>query len=105
MITSNALPAAMAPAHTGQSPPELEAPKVPVIQLPDHSCDSAHLQPAQHLSPYRNSHIVLGACSPVRENGSFAFDQILKSGKVNRRVKHKHVSDNFLLLLLRLTFT
>ncbi|KAJ5408881.1 hypothetical protein N7509_002764 [Penicillium cosmopolitanum] len=28
---------------------------------------------------------------PVNEHGSFAFDRVLKTGKVFRRVKHKHV--------------
>ncbi|CAG8239827.1 unnamed protein product [Penicillium salamii] len=29
--------------------------------------------------------------SPVNENGSFEFDRVLKTGRVCRRVKHKHV--------------
>ncbi|EKV15617.1 hypothetical protein PDIG_25020 [Penicillium digitatum PHI26] len=29
--------------------------------------------------------------SPVNENGSFEFDRVLKTGRVSRRVKHKHV--------------
>ncbi|KAJ9662915.1 hypothetical protein H2198_001143 [Neophaeococcomyces mojaviensis] len=31
----------------------------------------------------------LGPLSPVNQNGSFAFDRVIKSGKVNRRVKKK----------------
>lgn len=31
--------------------------------------------------------------SPVNENGSFAFDRVLKRGKVLHRSKNKHVSD------------
>jgi len=31
----------------------------------------------------------VGPLSPVNQNGSFAFDRVIKSGKVNRRVKKK----------------
>ena len=34
----------------------------------------------------------LDAFSPVNENGSFEFDRVLKSGKLLRRSKNKHVS-------------
>ncbi|KAJ5620621.1 hypothetical protein N7510_004605 [Penicillium lagena] len=40
--------------------------------------------------PSRNSHVNLDF-SPINENGSFEFDRVLKTGRVFRRVKHKHV--------------
>ena len=56
----------------------------PAIQVPDHS---VHFR----APPSRNGHVNLDTFSPVNENGSFEFDRVLKSGKVSRRVKHKHV--------------
>ena len=41
--------------------------------------------------PSRNGQINVDTFSPVNENGSFAFDRVLKTGQVFRRVKHKHV--------------
>ena len=41
--------------------------------------------------PSRNGQINVDTFSPVNENGSFEFDRVLKSGRVLRRVKHKHV--------------
>ncbi|KAJ6005902.1 hypothetical protein N7451_003846 [Penicillium sp. IBT 35674x] len=55
--------------------------KSPAIRVPD------HLRPP----PSRNGHMNLDTFSPVNENGSFEFDRVLKSGRVSRRVKHKHV--------------
>lgn len=43
-----------------------------------------------HFRPPRNAG-TLGPFSPVNENGSFEFDRVLKTGRVCRRVKHKHV--------------
>ncbi|KAJ5636158.1 uncharacterized protein N7484_009471 [Penicillium longicatenatum] len=54
----------------------------PAIRVPDH-----HLRPP----PSRSGHMNLDTFSPVNENGSFEFDRVLKSGRVSRRVKHKHV--------------
>ncbi|KAJ6102586.1 hypothetical protein N7486_005013 [Penicillium sp. IBT 16267x] len=54
----------------------------PAIRVPDH-----HLRPPQS----RNGHVNLDTFSPVNENGSFEFDRVIKSGRVSRRVKHKHV--------------
>ncbi|KAJ5678002.1 uncharacterized protein N7477_003635 [Penicillium maclennaniae] len=54
------------------------------IQVPDHS---VHFR----APPSRNGQVNLDTFSPVNENGSFEFDRVLKSGKVFRRVKHKHV--------------
>ena len=61
----------------------------PTIRLPE---SSMHLQPLPSLTPQRNGQISLSTFSPVNENGSFAFDRVLKTGKVHRRIKHKHVS-------------
>ncbi|KAJ5893507.1 hypothetical protein N7495_005198 [Penicillium taxi] len=56
----------------------------PQIQLPE--------RPSLHpFSASRNGQVNLDTFSPVNENGSFAFDRVLKTGKVYRRVKHKHV--------------
>lgn len=85
----------MVPTAATQHAPAMEGhpgPKPPIIKLPDRSPDSPDLQPIQPATPLRNGHIHLGTCSPVNENGSFVFDQVLKSGKVNRRLKHRHVS-------------
>lgn len=54
------------------------------IQVPDHSI---HFR----APGSRNGHVNLDTFSPVNENGSFEFDRVLKSGRVCRRVKHKHV--------------
>lgn len=48
------------------------------------------LQPLHPYSPLRNGEIGFGTVSPI-ENGSFAFDRVLKTGKVHHRIKHKHV--------------
>ncbi|KAJ5817694.1 hypothetical protein N7447_007702 [Penicillium robsamsonii] len=42
-------------------------------------------------SHFRHHNGNLDPFSPVNENGSFEFDRVLKTGKVSRRVKHKHV--------------
>lgn len=49
------------------------------------------LQPLHPASPLRNGEIGFGTISPI-ENGSFAFDRVIKTGKVHRRIKHKRVS-------------
>ncbi|OJD11696.1 hypothetical protein AJ78_07578 [Emergomyces pasteurianus Ep9510] len=59
--------------HTGENPP----------------------QPSKGVPPpkpafSRNGHLNLDTFSPVNENGSFAFDQVLKRGKVMRRSNNKH---------------
>jgi hypothetical protein len=54
------------------------------IQVPDHPI---HFR----APPSRNGHVNLDTFSPVNENGSFEFDRVLKTGRVCRRVKHKHV--------------
>jgi hypothetical protein len=38
---------------------------------------------------YKSGHRGLDVFSPVDQNGSFCFDRVIKSGKVNRRVKNK----------------
>ncbi|EEH40406.1 PH domain-containing protein [Paracoccidioides lutzii Pb01] len=40
--------------------------------------------------PARKGHLNLDTFSPVTDNGSFAFDQVLKRGRVMRRSKNKH---------------
>ncbi|KAJ5120664.1 uncharacterized protein N7515_010052 [Penicillium bovifimosum] len=56
----------------------------PIIKLPEPG-PSFQSRPPPRNSPN------LGPFSPVNENGSFAFDRVLKTGRVWRRVKHKHV--------------
>lgn len=97
----------MIPTPTTDRPPAMEGhpcSKPPIIKLPDRNPDSPDLQPVQPATPLRNGHIHLGTCSPVNENGSFVFDQVLKSGKVNRRLKHKHVSISAFIPRSQLTF-
>lgn len=53
---------------------------------------TAYLRPTQAFTPSRSGHLNLDTFSPVNENGSFEFDRVLKTGKVYRRVKNKHVS-------------
>lgn len=55
----------------------------PVINVPEPV-------PSSSFHP-RATHANLDPFSPVNENGSFEFDRVLKTGKVYRRVKHKHV--------------
>lgn len=62
---------------------EGQSSRSPAIQVPNHA---VHFR----APPSRNGHVNLGTFSPVNENGSFEFDRVLKSGKVCRRVKHKH---------------
>lgn len=64
----------------------------PTLKLPDNSLSPMHLQPFPPSTPMRNGQISMATFSPVNENGSFAFDRVLKTGKVHRRIKHKHVS-------------
>ncbi|PLN76477.1 PH domain protein [Aspergillus taichungensis] len=64
----------------------------PAIQLPDGTLQHSSVP---HPAPpfFRNGHVGhvnLDTFSPVNENGSFEFDRVLKTGKVLRRVKHKH---------------
>ncbi|KAL3472962.1 hypothetical protein BJX99DRAFT_234465 [Aspergillus californicus] len=65
--------------------------KTPAIQLPDGTVQQPFLTPTQQPAAFRNGHVNLDTFSPVNENGSFEFDRVLKSQKVNRRVKPKHV--------------
>ncbi|KAL2829978.1 PH domain protein [Aspergillus cavernicola] len=63
----------------------------PAIQLPDGTVQPPFLATPQQSAAFRNGHVNLDTFSPVNENGSFEFDRVLKSKKVNRRVKLKHV--------------
>lgn len=53
--------------------------------------ESGSLRKSSCVPPACNSHNNLSV-SPVNENGSFEFDRVLKSGKVYRRTRNKHVS-------------
>lgn len=64
---------------------EGQSTRSPAIQVPHHP---SHMRPAP---PSRNGQVNLDTFSPVNENGSFEFDRVLKTGRVARRVKHKHV--------------
>ncbi|KAF7115748.1 hypothetical protein CNMCM5793_003251 [Aspergillus hiratsukae] len=65
--------------------------KGPSIQFPDGTVQQATLlRPIHPSAAFRNGHVNLDTFSPVNENGSFEFDRVLKTGKVYRRVKHKH---------------
>ncbi|KAJ5160017.1 uncharacterized protein N7482_007021 [Penicillium canariense] len=64
--------------------PEGPSNKTPAIEVPG---SLAHLRRAHS----RNGQVNLDTFSPVNENGSFEFDRVLKTGRVFRRVKHKHV--------------
>ncbi|KAE8146831.1 PH domain protein [Aspergillus avenaceus] len=63
--------------------------KAPIIYLPDGSVQQSTLLRSS-TTIQRNGHVNLDTFSPVNENGSFEFDRVLKTGKVFRRVKHKH---------------
>lgn len=81
------------PIPTSYAPVAEGNPKAPAIQLPDGTVQtSALLVPNNQSVHYRSGHVNLDTFSPVNENGSFEFDRVLKTGKVFRRVKHKHVS-------------
>lgn len=54
----------------------------PAIKLPEPG-------PSSFFRPRNNGN--QDPFSPVNENGSFEFDRVLKTGRVCRRVKHKHV--------------
>ena len=41
------------------------------------------------LQSFKSGHLNLDTFSPVNQNGSFEFDRVLKSGRVNRRMKSK----------------
>jgi PH domain len=47
------------------------------------------LETTTPLQSFKSGHLNLDTFSPVNQNGSFEFDRVLKSGKVNRRVKNK----------------
>ncbi|KAE8392778.1 hypothetical protein BDV23DRAFT_150422 [Aspergillus alliaceus] len=62
--------------------------QAPAIHLPDGTVKQSTLLRASTV--HRNGRVNLDTFSPVNENGSFEFDRVLKTGKVLRRVKHKH---------------
>ncbi|RAH40393.1 PH domain-containing protein [Aspergillus brunneoviolaceus CBS 621.78] len=83
----------MTQAISTSCPPIMEgSARAPVIHLPDGQVQrsSTLLSPTPNPTHYRNGHVNLDTFSPVNENGSFEFDRVIKTGKVFRRVKHKH---------------
>ena len=75
-----------------QSPTHLGRPSTP----PTRPLNAPLLSPgriaaaqAAHSSAYKAGHLNLDTFSPVDQNGSFCFDRVLKSGKVQRRIKKK----------------
>ncbi|KAJ5152336.1 hypothetical protein N7492_010631 [Penicillium capsulatum] len=69
---------------SSQFRPQSHGIRTPTIQVPE----NPYLRPAP---PSRNGQVNLDTFSPVNENGSFEFDRVVKTGRVLRRVKHKHV--------------
>ena len=47
-------------------------------------------------STIRNGHLNLDTFSPVNQNGSFAFDRVLRSGEVHKRTRKTKVSQRLL---------
>lgn len=82
----------MGQKRAAPGPLVFEGSNTPAIQLPDGTVQQSFLSPIQPSAAHRNGHMNLDTFSPVNENGSFEFDRVLKSRKVNRRVKPKHVS-------------
>ena len=62
--------------------PSFSGGKTPVIKVPESG-------PSHFRGPRNSGNF--DPFSPVNENGSFEFDRVLKTGRVCRRVKHKHV--------------
>lgn len=77
--------------RSAPGPLVFEGPNTPAIHLSDGTAQQPFLTPTSNAAPLRNNNM-LDTFSPVNENGSFEFDRVLKSKKVNRRVKPKHVS-------------
>ncbi len=74
-----------------QSPTHLGRPCTPP-QLPLNAplLSPGRIAAAQdYSSSYKTGHLNLDTFSPVDQNGSFAFDRVLKSGKVQKRIKKK----------------
>ena len=61
------------------------------LSAPSEPLNIRPLNPLIHPPLSRNGQVNLDTFSPVNENGSFEFDRVIKSGRVLRRVKHKHV--------------
>lgn len=78
-----------------------------LMSKPAHPHDSSRTRSLlipQQAVEHRNGHLNLDTFSPVNQNGSFAFDKVLKSGEVFKRTrttKVRYQSDmEFLLLAL-----
>ncbi|KAL6238589.1 hypothetical protein BDW75DRAFT_14526 [Aspergillus navahoensis] len=77
--------------RTAPGPLVFEGQSTPAINLPDGNVQQPFLSSIPNPAVHRSNVINLDTFSPVNENGSFEFDRVLKSQKVNRRVKPKHV--------------
>ena len=65
------------------------------------------LRPSSTLFPHptyaqRSGHLNLDNFSPVDQNGSFAFDKVLKSGEIHKRTRKTKVDIMLAVLLKRL---
>ena len=65
-------------------------------QILRHDSRGGPRSPSMSIPPsaleVRSGHLSLDTFSPVNQNGSFAFDQVLKSGEVLKRTKKTRVS-------------
>lgn len=72
-----------------QQPPHIARPATP----PRRPLNAPRLSPGRTATAngfsFRTGHLNLDTFSPVDQNGSFSFDRVLKSGKVQRRTKRK----------------
>lgn len=62
--------------------------KLPANAIPIKNSRAAEDAPTP-LQSFKSGHLNLDTFSPVNQNGSFEFDRVLKSGRVNRRSKSK----------------
>ena len=66
---------------------------VPPSNLPSDAIPIASGRATQEaptpLQSFKSGHLNLDTFSPVNQNGSFEFDRVLKSGKVNRKARSK----------------
>ncbi|KAI9874045.1 MAG: hypothetical protein M1830_010258 [Pleopsidium flavum] len=72
--------AVLSPSFLSTTPPQpRQIPQRPEVHLP------SQLPPS--ISGVRSGHLNLDTFSPVNQNGSFAFDRVLKSGDVKKRTR------------------
>ena len=60
-------------------------------ELDGNPLPTASLSVPPHLATLRSGHLSLDMFSPVNQAGSFAFDQVLKSGQVHKRTRKTKV--------------